>query len=67
MKLFGIKGVHGHVTAYSATIGSQEAREAGFLNPDGRSKILKKTVDAKRRRIIIEIDPDTETENPEKT
>lgn len=67
MKLFGIKGGHGHITAYSTTIGSREAREAGFLNPDGSSRILKKTVDTKRHRIIIEIDPDAEAENPEKT
>lgn len=45
-----------YITSYFATIGSREAREAGFLNPDGTSKVLKKTVDAKRHRIIIEID-----------
>lgn len=56
-----------YVTSYVLSIGSQEAREAGFLNPDGSSKILKKTVDARRHRIIIEIDPDAEAENPEKT
>ena len=45
-----------YITSYYANIGSREAREAGFLNPDGTSKVLKKTVDAKRHRIIIEID-----------
>ena len=62
MKLFGIKGGHGHITAYSTTIGSREAREAGFLNPDGSSKILKKTVDPEHHKIIIEIDAEAETE-----
>ena len=45
-----------YITSYFATIGSREARDAGFLNPDGTSKVLKKTVDAERHRIIIEID-----------
>lgn len=61
MKLFPLKGGHGHITAYRATLGSLEAREAGFLNEDGSSKILKKTVDAENHRLIIELD---ESESP---
>lgn len=62
MKLFPLKGGHGHITAYRATLGSLEAREAGFLNEDGTSKILRKTADAKNHRIIIELDEPEATE-----
>lgn len=51
-----------YVTSYTAIIGSLEAREAGFLNEDGTSKILRKTVDAKNHRIIIELDEPHATE-----
>ena len=51
-----------YVTSYVLSIGSLEAREAGFLNPDGSSKTLKKTVDPERHQIIIEIDTEAETE-----
>lgn len=51
-----------YITSYVLSIGSQEAREAGFLNPDGSSKILKKTVDPEHHKIIIEIDTEAETE-----
>ena len=40
MKLYPIKGGHGHITAYRAVLGSAEARKVGFLNEDGTSKEL---------------------------
>lgn len=58
MKLFAQKGGHGHITAYKATIGSREARDAGFVNEDGTSKVLKKIVDKEKHTITILIDPD---------
>lgn len=51
-----------YVTSYMANIGSQEARLAGFLNEEGTSKILRKTVDAENHRIIIELDEPEATE-----
>ena len=44
MKLRPQKGNGGHVTSYNVTIGSREAREAGFLHEDGSPKPVKKTV-----------------------
>lgn len=60
MKLHPLKGGHGHVTAYSMTVGSKEARDAGFLNEDGTPKPVKKTVDTENHRIIIELDEEHE-------
>lgn len=51
-----------YVTSYTANISSLEAREAGFLNEDGTSKILRKTADAENHRIIIEQDEPEATE-----
>lgn len=56
MKLRPQKGNGGHITSYNVTIGSKEAREAGFLLEDGTAKPVKKTVDAENHRIIIELD-----------
>ena len=56
MKLRPQKGNGGHITAYNVIIGSKEARDAGFLNEDKTSKVLRKRVDAERHIIIIEID-----------
>lgn len=56
MKLRPQKGNGGHITSYNATIGSREAREAGFLREDGTAKPVKKTVDTEGHRIIIELD-----------
>lgn len=58
MKIRGQKSGSGHITAYNAVLGSKEVRDAGFLNEDGTSKILKKTVDPEKHTILIEIDPD---------
>ena len=41
MKLRPQKGNGGHVTSYNVTIGSREAREAGFLHEDGSPKPVK--------------------------
>lgn len=42
MKLRELKGGHGYVTAYNLTIGSKEARDAGFVNEKGERLELKK-------------------------
>lgn len=62
MKLRAQKGNGGHVTSYNLTVGSREARELGFLNEDGTSKPVKKTIDLVNRRIIIELDDDPKTD-----
>lgn len=49
MKLRPPKGNGGHVTSYNVTIGSREAREAGFLHEDGSPKPVKKTVIPEKR------------------
>lgn len=56
MKLRPQKGNGGHITSYNVTIGSKEARDAGFLLEDGTAKPVKKTVDTEKHRIIIELD-----------
>lgn len=43
------KGNGGHITAYFVTLGSKEARDAGFIRPDGNSRILKKVVDTEKK------------------
>ena len=48
MRLTPRKGNGGHITAYFATVGSKEARDAGFIRPDGNSRILKKVVDTEK-------------------
>ena len=49
MRLTPRKGNGGHITAYFATVGSKEARDAGFIRPDGNSRILKKVVDTEKK------------------
>lgn len=53
-----------YVTAYFATVGSREARDAGFVREDGKSRILKKTVDREKGLLIMAVD--WEEENREK-
>ena len=62
MKLRPQKGNGGHVTSYNVTIGSREAREAGFLHEDGSPKPVKKTVIQEKHQIVIELDTETEGE-----
>lgn len=56
MKLTPRKGNGGHITAFFASVGSKEARDAGFIREDGTSRILKKTVDPINQTITISID-----------
>ena len=60
MKLNKKYGNGGHVTSYAVIIGSKEARDAGFLNTDGSSREIRKTVDPENHRIIIELAPEAE-------
>lgn len=62
MKLRPQKGNGGHVTSYNITIGSREAREAGFLAEDGTPRRIKKTVETQEHRIVIELDTEDERE-----
>ncbi len=56
MRLTPRKGNGGHITAYFASVGSKEARDAGFIRADGTSRILKKTVDPEKQTITISVD-----------
>ena len=56
MKLTPRKGNGGHITAYFATVGSREAREAGFIREDGKSRILKKEVDKDKGTLTFSVD-----------
>ena len=64
-KLYPKKGNGGHITSYFVNLGSREAREAGFLREDGKSRILKKQVDAERGTITIMVDWDAENAQTE--
>ena len=50
------RGNGGHVTSYTVNIGSKEARDCGFIDKDGKSLPIKKTVDPANGRIIVELD-----------
>lgn len=60
MRLTPRKGNGGHITAYSATVGSKEARDAGFIRPDGNSRILKKVVDTEKGTLTFQVDWEAE-------
>lgn len=45
----------GYVTAYTVSIGSAEARRAGFLKEDGSSKELEKVIDEANHTITIRL------------
>ena len=55
MKLRPRKGGHGHVTSYDASIGSLEAKTAGFVDENGTPLELVKVVDEQNKCIIIKI------------
>ena len=55
MKLYPRKGGHGKVTAYLAVIGSKEARDVGFVHPDGTRMELEKVIDVEQQTITIKI------------
>lgn len=61
MKLTPRKGNGGHVTSYFAIVGSREAREAGFIREDGKSRILKKDVDPETGTLTIMVDWEAES------
>lgn len=65
MKLTPRKGNGGHITAFFASVGSKEARDAGFIREDGKSRILKKTVDPEKQTITISIDWTEENNRPD--
>lgn len=57
MKLRANRGGHGHVTSYTLSVGSREAREAGFVDQTtGEPLPLRKIVDPEHHRVIIELD-----------
>lgn len=51
MRLTPRKRPDGHITAYFATVGSKEARDAGFIRPDGNSRISERWLTPKRGRL----------------
>ena len=60
MKLTPRKGNGGNITANFATVGSREAREAGFIREDGKSRILKKEVDKDKGTLTFSVDWEAE-------
>ena len=60
MRLTPRKGNGGHITAYFATIGSKEARDAGFIREDGKSRILKKEVSQENGTLTFSVDWEAE-------
>ena len=60
MRLTPRKGNGGHITAYFATVCSKEARDAGFIRPDGNSRILKKVVDTEKGTLTFQVDWEAE-------
>lgn len=60
MRLTPRKGNGGHITAYFATVGSKEAWDAGFIRPDGNSRILKKVVDTEKGTLTFQVDWEAE-------
>lgn len=60
MRLTPRKGNGGHITAYFATVDSKEARDAGFIRPDGNSRILKKVVDTEKGTLTFQVDWEAE-------
>ena len=55
MKLRPRKGGHGHVTSYDVSIGSAEARRAGFVDESKQLIELEKIVDEVNKEIVIRI------------
>ena len=60
MRLTPRKGNGGHITAYFATVGSKEARDAGFIREDGKSRILKKEVSQENGTLTFSVDWEAE-------
>ena len=49
-----------YIASYNLSIGAKEARDAGFVASDGERFELSKTIDAKNKRIVIEVKEDKE-------
>lgn len=60
MKLRSQKGNGGHITSYSITLGSKEARELGFTREDGSGRELKKVLDIEHGVLTVTVDWDAE-------
>lgn len=56
MKLSKVQRKGGYTTAYRLSIGSKEARDAGFIRNDGTSKELRKEVNKAKGHIIFSVD-----------
>lgn len=57
MKLYQNRGGHGHVTSYTLSIGSAEARRLGFVSADGERVELEKIIDENNHQLIVRIKP----------
>jgi len=55
MKASPKKGGHGHITSYTLSIGSAEAREAGFVDANGNPLELEKTIDPVAKTITFKL------------
>lgn len=55
MKLRENRGGHGHVTSYTLSVGSAEARHLGFVDKTGERVELEKILDEKNHQLIIRI------------
>lgn len=53
IKLSKKKSGSGYVTSYTVNIGSAEARECGFVSPEGLPFELEKVVDTENNQITI--------------
>lgn len=57
MRLYQNRGGHGHVTSYTLSIGSAEARRLGFVDENGERVELEKILDEENHRLIVRIKP----------
>lgn len=57
MRLYQNRGGHGHVTSYTLSIGSAEARRLGFVDENGERVELEKILDEENHQLIIRIKP----------
>lgn len=53
VKPMAIKGGHGYVTSYRLSVGSEEARECGFVDADGKQSLVEKIVDPGNGQVIF--------------
>jgi len=62
MKLRANRGGHGHVTSYTLSVGSAEARRVGFLDENGKSLEIEKIVDERAGTITLRVKPNPDRE-----